>query len=101
MDANRCERRRLLDPDLPGLAELEQSEQRDRLLDAGEALGLLVEVEAAAAPEQRAEALEELDDRREAEAHVRERDLGRRRRESADRAGELLRVLRGDARLEG
>ena len=83
----------------PRLAQLEQCQERDRLLDPRQLGRLLVEVEAPAPPQERAEALEELHDRREAEAHVGERDVGRRRRERAERSRERLRRLRRDLRL--
>ena len=59
-DPNRRERRGLLDRDLAGLAQLEQREERDRLLDPREPVDLLLEVEPAPPAEQRPEPLEEL-----------------------------------------
>ena len=59
-DPDRGERRSLRDRDLALLAELEQSEERNCLLDAREALHLGIEIEAAATPQQRPKALHEL-----------------------------------------
>ncbi|MCA1721005.1 MAG: hypothetical protein LC779_07900, partial [Actinobacteria bacterium] len=59
---------------LTGLAQLEQGEEGNRLLDAREAFHLGVEVEPASTPQQRTEALEKLADGREAKCHVQERD---------------------------
>ena len=63
------------------------------------AADLRVEVEAAAAAQHGAEALEELRDGREAQRHVRERDLRRRLGEQPQRRGELLGVLRRELPL--
>ena len=87
----RGERGGLAEADLARLAQLEQREERDRLLDPRQAGDLGVEVEAAAPGEQRAEALEELGDGREAERHVPERDVRRRRGERAERRRERRR----------
>ena len=50
-DPDGCERGALCERDLAGLAQLEQREERDGLLDAREAGDLAVEVEHAAPPE--------------------------------------------------
>ena len=83
--------------DLARLAQLEQREEGDRLVDARQRPDLGVEVEAPPSAEQRAEALEELRDGRKPQRHVRERDLRRRLGEQPQRRGEPLRVLRGRA----
>ena len=58
--------------DLAVLAQLEQREECDRLLDARETLHLCVEVEPAAAQQDGTEALHELGHRRKAQRQVRE-----------------------------
>src|SRR5205085_3178416 len=93
-DADRRERRGLLDGDLPGLPQLEQREQRHGLLHTRKPSRLLVEVEPAPAPQQRAEPRQELLDRREAQLEVRERDLPRQRRQRSQRLAQTLRPLR-------
>src|SRR6185437_4612764 len=103
-DPDRRERRRLLDRQLAGAPQLEQREKRRGLLEPRELCDLGLEVEARTPPEQPAEALEELRHGREAQRHVRERDVGRILREQANRTGERLgilrRELRGDLRRE-
>ena len=83
----------MVERDLAGLAQLEQREERDRLVDARERSHLRVEIEASAAAKHGAEALEELGNRREAERHVRERDLRRRLGKQPQHCRELLRIL--------
>ena len=97
---DRRERRGLLDRDLAGAAQIEQSEERDGLLDPRELAHLLVEVEARPAPQDGAEPLDELRHRREAQRHVRERHLRRLDREHADHLRELLGLLRRERRLD-
>ena len=89
----------LLEPDLPCLAQLQQRQERDGLVDTRQRAHLGVEVETASRAQHGAEALEELGDGREAQRHVRERDLRRRRSEQPQRRRELLRVLRGELAL--
>ena len=60
----------------------------------------MLEVEARAPAQERAEPLEELRDRREAERHVRERDLGRLLREHAEHQRERLGILRRERRRD-
>ena len=91
---------RLAESDLAGLAQLEEREERDGLLDAGEALDLGVEVEDAPAAEQRAEAFEELRHRREAERHVAERHGRWRDGERTQRSAERFGILRRKAALD-
>ena len=93
-DADRGERRGLLDRELARAPELEHGEEGRRLLEPRHLPHLRVEVEPRAPAQQRAEPLEELRDRREAQRHVRERDLGRLLREQAQRARERLGILR-------
>jgi hypothetical protein len=90
---DRGERCGLVERDLAGLAQLEQGEERDRLVDARQLAHLGVEVEAAPAAQHRTEPLQELGDGREAQRHVRERELRRRLGERAQRGREALRIL--------
>ena len=83
----------LRERDLAGLAELEQREEGDGLLDPREAGDLAVEVEHAAAAKDRAEALEKLGDGRKAKGHVREGHLRRRDGQPFERRGELGGIL--------
>src|SRR5258705_8003162 len=83
-NSDRRERSGLFDRDLPGAAEIEQREEGDGLLDTREVADLLVEVEAGAAAQHGAEAVEELGHGRETQRHMRERDLGRLLREEPD-----------------
>ena len=100
-DANRGERRGLLDRELARAPELEHGEERRRLLEPRQLAHLRVEVEARAPAQQRAEPLEELRDRREAQRHVRERDLAAApARAGAARARERLGILRRERRLD-
>src|SRR2546421_359264 len=103
-DADRRERRRLLDRELTRAPELEHRKEGGRLLEPGHLPHLRVEVELRAPAQERAEPLEELRDGREAQGHVRERDLRRLLREHAqrprERLGILRRELRGDLRRE-
>ena len=69
------------------------------MLDAREAGDLAVEVEHTPSSEDGAEALEELRDRREAERHVREGHLRRRRRQPSQGVGERCGRLRCQASL--
>ena len=84
----------------PALPQLEQREEGDRLLRDRQTHDLLLEVEAAAPAEQRAEPFEEDRDRREAERHVRDRDRRRLDREGAQRRCKRLRLLRRHRGLE-
>ncbi len=87
-DPDGGEGRRLGEGDLVRLAQLEQGEEGDRLLDAREPVDLGVEVEAAPASQHGAEALEELGHGREAERHVREGHLRRLDRQPSQRGDE-------------
>src|SRR4029079_803343 len=89
----------LSDSDLACLSKLEQRKEGDRLLDSRECLDLLVEDEAAAAAEHRAEAFEKERDRREGQRDVAERRRGRFRRESPQRGGQRLGLLRSERTL--
>ena len=98
---DRRERRRLLDRELAGARGARARARKATPCSTPREPGhLLVEVEARAPAQQRAEALEELRDRREAERHVRERDLRRLLREHAERLRERLGILRRERRLE-
>jgi len=98
-NTDRRERRRLLQRDLAGTAQLEQREERDRLLDPRQSDDLLLEVEAVSATEQRAELLQEPGNRREAKLEVSERDLRRLGRQSMQQYDERLRILFAEAPL--
>src|SRR6185312_3123587 len=74
-------------------------EERHGDLDAAEPIDLLVEVEAGTSAKQRAPAVEELAHGREPERHVRSRRGRRLDSEEAQRAGELVRVLRRELPL--
>ena len=77
-DTDRRERGGLADRNLTEASKLEQRQEGDRLLDTGEITELVLEIEATAPAQQRAEALDELLERRVAKRHVRERDRLRR-----------------------
>ena len=89
----------LLDAKLVELPQLEEREERRRLLQPRQPVHLLVERESPAAPKHRAESLEEPRDGRERELHVGERDLRRLGREQAKRGAELLGILRREPEL--
>ena len=89
----------LCEHDLAGLAQLEQCEEGDGLLDPREAGDLAVEVEDAAAAKDRTKALEELRDGREAEGHVREGHLRRGHGQSSQRIREERWILLGQPPL--
>jgi hypothetical protein len=92
-DADRSERRRLLDCKLAGAPKLEQREKCGCLLEPRQLRYLGLEVEFRAPAEQRAEPLEELRDRREAQRHVRQGDVGRILCEQPEDACQRLRIL--------
>ena len=85
--------------DLAGLAQLEQCEQGDGLLDAREPIDLGVEVEDPPAREERPKTLEELRDGREAKGHVAERHGRRRHGQHPKRSCEGLGILRCETAL--
>ena len=92
-DADRGERRRLLERDLTGAAQLQQREERDRLLDARQPCHLVVEIEPLTASENRPELLEEPRHRREPKLEMRERDLRWLSRKHPQRRRERLGIL--------
>src|SRR5438067_4299726 len=99
-DPDRRERCRLVDRELACTAELEQREERRCLLEARQLGHLGLEVELDAPTEERAKSLEELRDGREAQRHVRERDLRRLLREELKHARQRLGILRRELRLD-
>jgi hypothetical protein len=93
------ERDGLLDADLAALAQLEQREKGHCLLDSAQPGDLALEVQEAPPPQHRAEPLDELRHRWEAQRHVVQRHRGRVGGERPQRGRERLRVLRRQLRL--
>ena len=96
---DRRERGSLVETHLAGLAQLEQGDERDRLLEAREPGDLVVEAKPGAPAHERSEALEEALDRRQLERQVGERRAGRLGGEGAERGGESCRLLRCERTL--
>ena len=99
-DSDRRERSGLFDRDLTGAARSSSARKATACSTRERLAHLLVEVETGAAPQHGAEPLEELRHRREAERHVRERDLRRILREEPDHSRELLGLLRRERHLD-
>src|SRR5213078_3555046 len=96
----RRERPGLLDRDLSALAQLEQGEEGNRLLDPGKPDDLSLEVEPASAPKHGAETRQELADGRKPQRHVPERERGRLGDQHPQRSRKLLRLLRRELALD-
>src|SRR5438067_2580116 len=99
-DPDRRERRRLLELDLAAAAQLEQREERDRLLDPRQPGHLGVEVEAAASAQNGTKTREELHHGWKPKLHVRERNRRRLGREPAQRIRERGRILGREPALD-
>ena len=91
----------MTDRDLPCLAQLEQREEGDRLLDPRERPDLLVEDEASAAAQNGSKPLQEERDGRKGECDVAQRGRRRLGGKGSESRGERRGLLRGERPLGG